>query len=323
MRKLIIAAGAAIVLAGAAPAWSETVKITPLGSHDGEFCGRDRALILEDPNGTRFLYDPGRTVAGPNDPRLGRIDVVLLSSVHSDHIGDRRIPKVNAGTCAKPDTSVSAAPYSNTAMIVAKTGAMFVASGQMSSFLGSRIAAAGGKKSQALKLRPGGKRFVNGVKLAAIPTVHSNGASPVFLQAGLASTFGANGMTAYAGPDSGFVITFTNGLVVYLSGDTGHNANMDTIVRRYYKATLAIMNIGDIATMGPEEAAWAVNELIKPRAAMATHANEEATRGGKVVAGSKTDKFRKGVKRIPVYVPLSGRTMEFDGKAKCVKGCGS
>jgi hypothetical protein len=25
--------------------------------------------------------------------------------------------------------------------------------------------------------------------------------------------------------------------------------------------------------------------------------------------------------KVPVHVPLSGRTMEFDGKAKCVKGC--
>lgn len=47
------------------------VKVTPLGSHDGEFCSRDRALVFEDPNGTRILYDAGRTVAGPDDPRQG------------------------------------------------------------------------------------------------------------------------------------------------------------------------------------------------------------------------------------------------------------
>jgi hypothetical protein len=39
------------------PAWAATVNVTPLGSHDGEFCSRDRALIFEDPNGTRILYD--------------------------------------------------------------------------------------------------------------------------------------------------------------------------------------------------------------------------------------------------------------------------
>ncbi len=44
-----------------------SVKITPLGSHDGEFCRFDRALILEDPNGTRLVYDVGRTLAGAEE----------------------------------------------------------------------------------------------------------------------------------------------------------------------------------------------------------------------------------------------------------------
>ena len=32
------------------------VVVTPLGSHDGEFCARDRAMLLQDPDGTRILY---------------------------------------------------------------------------------------------------------------------------------------------------------------------------------------------------------------------------------------------------------------------------
>ena len=47
----------------AQPALAQNVKVTPLGGQDGEFCPLDRALIFEDPNGTRVLYDPGRTVA--------------------------------------------------------------------------------------------------------------------------------------------------------------------------------------------------------------------------------------------------------------------
>jgi len=88
------------------PAAAGNVKITPLGSHDGEFCRFDRAMVLEDPDGTRLLYDPGRTVAGPNDPRLGKIDVVLLSHMHGDHVGDQHIAKVNAGECGKPAFTV-------------------------------------------------------------------------------------------------------------------------------------------------------------------------------------------------------------------------
>ena len=52
--------GAALIL----PVLAQTVKVTPLGGIDGEFCPQDRALVFEDPNGTRILYDPGRTVAG-------------------------------------------------------------------------------------------------------------------------------------------------------------------------------------------------------------------------------------------------------------------
>lgn len=81
------------------------------------------------------------------------------------------------------------------------------------------------------------------------------------------------------------------------------------------------MNIGDLYTMGPEEAAWAVNELIKPKAVIPSHANEEGTMGGKAKPGSKTAKFESLVTGIPVHMPLSGRTMEFDAGAKCVTGC--
>ena len=54
-----------------------------LGGIDGEFCPQDRALVFEDPNGTRVLYDPGRTVAGADDPRFDRwcqmFDIVGVS----------------------------------------------------------------------------------------------------------------------------------------------------------------------------------------------------------------------------------------------------
>ena len=88
-------AGVVLVLS-AATAQADTVKITPLGSHDGEFCVFDRAMIFEDPDGTRILYDAGRTVAGQDDPRLGEIDVILVSHMHGDHVWDRHIPSVNA-----------------------------------------------------------------------------------------------------------------------------------------------------------------------------------------------------------------------------------
>src|SRR5262245_21964759 len=79
---------AAVAAAPALPALAQTVKVTPLGGFDGEFCAQDRALVFEDPNGTRVLYDPGRSVVGAADPRLGKIDVVLVTHMHGDHAGN-------------------------------------------------------------------------------------------------------------------------------------------------------------------------------------------------------------------------------------------
>src|SRR5262245_64722883 len=117
---LALVAASAVTVAPLASA--QSVKITPLGSHTGELCDRDRATIFEDPAGVRILYDAGQSVTGAADPRLGTVHVVLLSHAHGDHIGDRKMSAQNAGTCAAPDT-VSAAPNSTTAEIAAAKNA--------------------------------------------------------------------------------------------------------------------------------------------------------------------------------------------------------
>ncbi|HSR71853.1 MAG TPA: MBL fold metallo-hydrolase, partial [Kiloniellales bacterium] len=126
--------------------------------------------------------------------------------------------------------------------------------------------------------------------------------------------------TAYIGPPSGYVLSFSNGLVAYLSGDTGITAEQDLVVRGHYGANLAVMNIGDVFTTGPTEAAYVINTLVRPRSVIPSHANEEATRNGEVIDGTRTAAFI-AASRVPVHLPLSGRTMEFDGTGRCVAGC--
>jgi L-ascorbate metabolism protein UlaG (beta-lactamase superfamily) len=316
----LLAAVVALATATAAPARAQNVKITPLGGQDGEFCRLDRAMVFEDPDGTRLLYDAGRTVAGPDDPRLGRIDALLVSHVHGDHIGDRYTSAVNAGSCGKPDLSVNATPESSTVDIALAKDAKIVTGSEMPRFFAGKLKGAGGDPKKSVLVRFGASTKVGGVTIATVPAVHSNGLAPGFIGGPLADEMEAAGITAYVGPPTGYVLTFTNGLVVYLSGDTGITAEQDRVVRGHYKAKLAVINIGDTFTTGPGEAAYVINELVKPNAVIPSHANEEATRGGDVLPGTRTETFMKAVK-VPVHLPLSGRTMAFDGAGSCVAGC--
>lgn len=314
----VLAAG--IIMATAQTALAANVKVTPLGSHDGEFCKFDRAMILEDPDGTRLLYDPGRTVAGPEDPRLGKIDVVLVSHMHGDHVGDRHLTKVNGGECGKPDVSVKAVPNTNSVNIVLSKGAKIITGSEMPRFFAGKLKALGGNPKDSQLVRFGASRKAGGVAITTVPAVHSNGVSGAFIGGELGDMLSAAGLTAYAGPPTGYVLTFSNGLAVYLSGDTGITAEQDSVVRRHYGAKLVVMNIGDTFTTGPTEAAFVINELVRPNAVIASHANEVATTGGKVIAGTRTETFIKSSK-VPVHLPLSGRTMEFNRDGECVSGC--
>lgn len=304
----------------AQPTFAANVKVTPLGGHDGEFCRQDRALIFEDPNGTRILYDPGRTVAGPNDPRLGKIDIILVSHMHGDHVGNAHNKAPNSGSCDKPDVSVSAVPNSNAVNIALAKKAKIVTGSEMPPFFANKLKANGGNPKDSILARFGGSVTIGGVRIATVPAMHSNGLDPDYIGGELGKAMKEAGIAGDVGLATGYVLKFSNGLVAYLSGDTGITAEQDKVVRGYYGAKLAVMNIGDGFTTGPNEAAYVINELVKPNSVIASHANETATKDGKVLPGTKTETFRKAVK-VPVHVPLGGKMMEFGSDGKCVTGC--
>ena len=161
---------------------------------------------------------------------------------------------------------------------------------------------------------------IQGVQITIVYASHANNVPLSLLSEAHRALHAADNTSIVLDPPTGYVVKFTNGLVAYLSGDTGITAEHDAVVRRFFNANLVVMNIGGIFSTGPQEAAWVVNELVQPQAVIASHANEAATQDGEVQPDTKTAAFIDAVK-VPVQVPLSGRTMEFDGEAACVTGC--
>src|SRR3984893_14383497 len=132
-----IACAAFAFLLAAFPALAQNVKITPIGSHPGELCANDRAIVFEDPTGVRFLYDAAQNVTGGNDPRLGTIHLVLLSHMHGDHVGDLKLKAPGEGTCA--NSARAPAPNSTTAEVVAAKNAVMVTTRAMAGFVHNRV----------------------------------------------------------------------------------------------------------------------------------------------------------------------------------------
>jgi L-ascorbate metabolism protein UlaG (beta-lactamase superfamily) len=323
-------------------AWAQNVKVTPLGSHAGELCARDRATIFEDPTGVRILYDAGQSVTGGDDARLGKIDAVILSHAHGDHIGDMKLKALESGTCDNVPV-VSAAPNSTTGEIVAAKNAAIIMVVPLANFIGRKVETIRGKPTAACALsgadivaplaapclatvQTGGTRTVKAsatakaVEITAVPAAHDSTVPTALLSEAARKELEPDGASLTLGPPSGYVIRFTNGLTVYLSGDTGIHAEMQTVEHDFYKVNLMELNYGSSA-LTPEGAAYVVNTLVQPSSVIVSHVNEAATSGGKVLPTSRTAAFIALVKGRPVYPALSGKTMEFDGTGKCVAGC--
>jgi len=216
--------------------------------------------------------------------------------------------------------SVSALPNSSAVNIALAKKSKIVTGSEMPPFFAAKLKANGGDPANAMLARFGGSVTVGGVKIATVTAMHSNGLDPDYIGGDLGKAMKEAGIAGDVGLATGYILTFSNGLVAYLSGDTGITADQELVVRGHYNAKLAVMNMGDGFTTGPAEAAYVINDLVKPASVIPSHANEVGTVGGKARPGSRTEAFMKAVK-VPAYIPLSGKTMEFDRSGKCTAGC--
>jgi len=323
------------------PAFGQNVKITPIGSHPGELCANDRAILFEDPTGVRLLYDPAHNVTGGDDPRLGTIHAVLLSHVHGDHIGDLKLKAPGAGTCANSERVP--APNSTTAEVAAAKNAALVMTRAIGGLVSAKVQGMRGGKPIGFCPQANGVTTVpvetvcasqtdlggvfiaktaaasQGVEITIVYASHVNNAPPALLSEAQRESLKADGAVLEFGPATGFVVRFTNGLTAYLSGDTGVHSEMKTVVNEYHKANLAVLNLG-VNAGAFNSGAHAMNELVRPASVILTHPNEPVTEGGKPRSLSRTAAVAKQLKPA-THLAISGRTMEFDGTGRCVAGC--
>jgi len=96
-------------------------------------------------------------------------------------------------------------------------------------------------------MNPGGTLHMLGVSVTMVPAVHS-------------SSVEDDGQVVYTGIATGYVITFEDGTTVYFAGDTSVFGDM-RLIAEMYKPSIAFLPIGDLYTMGPEQAAKACELL--------------------------------------------------------------
>ena len=96
-------------------------------------------------------------------------------------------------------------------------------------------------------MNPGGTLVLSGISITMVMAVHS-------------SSVEDDGRLIYAGPATGYVVRLEDGLTFYYSGDTSVFGDM-RLIAEMYQPTLAFLPIGDLYTMGPDQAAVACGLL--------------------------------------------------------------
>jgi L-ascorbate metabolism protein UlaG (beta-lactamase superfamily) len=122
--------------------------------------------------------------------------------------------------------------------------------------VGAWLEAHGVAAERVVGFNHGGTITFNDVRITMTGAVHS-------------SSVTEKGGSRSLGFPSGYVLRFANGFTIYNTGDTAVTMDMQ-IVRDLYRPNLVSRPIGDHFTMGPEQAAYALN-LLQPDYAVGGH----------------------------------------------------
>jgi L-ascorbate metabolism protein UlaG (beta-lactamase superfamily) len=122
--------------------------------------------------------------------------------------------------------------------------------------LGGWLESQGVEDASSLAMNKGGTVDVDGIKFTMTHALHSGG-------------FTGGDVPIYLGDPAGYVVEFENGTKIYFAGDTAAFGDME-IIGRYLEPDLAVLPIGDHFTMGPRQAALAL-ELLGVRRCLPCH----------------------------------------------------
>ena len=138
-------------------------------------------------------------------------------------------------------------------------------------------------------MNKGGTQEVDGIKFTMTHALHSGG-------------FGGNGNPVYLGEAAGYVIELENGFKLYFAGDTAVFGDME-LIGRLYQPDVAILPIGDHFTMGPREAALAL-ELLGVARCVPSHYGTFP-----LLAGTP-EELRRHASSCEVLAPSPGETID-------------
>jgi len=232
---------------------------------------------IKTPGGKVIVIDPWlrngpKAPAQYKDPaNLGKVDIVLVTHGHVDHLGDApEIAKSNKAMFYGPADMIT--PLVTLGVMPADLTHRFNKSGFVTP-MGLKITAVKAEHSSLI--------------LWNNPATGKNEAHP-------------------AGEAVGFIIQMENGFKIWHMGDTGLFPDMQFIAE-YYKPDLVLMPIGGNFTMDHDDAAYAVKTWVKPKAVIPIHYNSNPIAKG-TLAGFEAALKGSPYKVTPM---TEGQTLEF------------
>lgn len=220
-------------------AFAGQVEVLWLGHSTTRITSTQGKVIVIDP----FIKKNPKTPLKYRDLNaLGKVDLILVTHGHGDHVKD-------LGELARI------------------TGATVVGVFELMNNLGTLGII---DPSKAIGMNKSGTvaPLGRGIKVHMVPAEHSS--SVDYNAIGLSHPESKEPRHFAGGEAVGYVVELENGFKIYHSGDTGVFGDM-ALINKFYSPDLALVCIGGHFTMGPEGAAYAVRELIKPKKVIPIH----------------------------------------------------